>query len=146
MEEYKPHHPQLLVNGTNAPEIAGRNYDDQLKNDKVNFKGKITLLDFWYMNCLPCIKTIAMIEKLIPKYPMLQTIGVNTVDTTEAQIAKVGNFKKKNNMSYPIFLVNHAIIDSYKVEVWPSLYLIDGNGKIIYSQLGINDKSKPWKR
>jgi len=45
-------------------------------------------------------------------------------------------------MSYPIFLVNHAIIDSYKVEVWPSLYLIDGNGKIIYSQLGINDKSE----
>jgi len=138
---YQDNEPEILSIGSPAPGITGRNYDHQMKTEFVDFTNKFTLLDFWYTSCHPCIKTIPKIEKIRAKYPSLQVIGLNCFDTTEAKINKIAAFKKANNLSYPIFLVNNAVADEYKVYAWPTLYIIGPDGKVLYSQIGVDEKS-----
>ena len=84
--------------GMSAPTIIGNNYQNQMRADSINFRGKVTLLDFWYKSCYPCLKAIPALEKLRNKYDTgkLQIIGINHYDNTPAGIKSIPKFLEFN--------------------------------------------------
>jgi len=60
-----------------------------------NYRGKLTVLDFWASWCLPCAKSMPKMEELQKKYPDIKILGINLDDkATRARhfLKKIHNF------------------------------------------------------
>ncbi|RDC66024.1 thioredoxin-like domain-containing protein [Adhaeribacter pallidiroseus] len=141
----------MLTGRVNAPEIntkygwlntKGKSY---FIND---FKGKIVLLDFWTLGCINCQHIIPDLQRLEAEYPEeLVVIGVHS--------AKFDNEKMQHAIRKAIlkFGIKHPVVNDagfevwkhYAVNAWPTIVLIDPDGKVIGQRAGegIYDIVKP---
>ncbi|MBS1586917.1 MAG: TlpA family protein disulfide reductase [Bacteroidetes bacterium] len=135
-KEIKP-----LADGTKVPPITGKLYGN-MSDKSLNFEGKVTVLDFWYSTCGPCIKAIPEMEKLKEKYAGtdVRVYGINAFDADSASLKRMPKFLEHNPIDYPIILVDKSVPRSYQVEAWPTMYIIDKSGKVAYSTIGYSDK------
>ncbi len=97
-------------------------------------KGKVVLLDFWTYGCINCIHVIPDLKKLEHKYgDALAVIGVHSAKFE--QEGKTDNIRKlvlRYELEHPV--VNDKdfeIWNSYGVNAWPTLALVDPQGEII---------------
>lgn len=99
-----------------------------------DLKGKVVLLDFWTFCCINCMHIIPDLKKLEAKYPHeLVVVGVHS--------AKFDNEKDSNNIREAIlrYGIEHPVVNdanfkiwkAYTVNSWPTLVLIDPEGRII---------------
>jgi len=128
---------QLIPNHTVAPNFSLLN----LNGDTVTLeelKGKLVLIDFWYTSCYPCVKAMPYLEDLHQKYKNkgLVVLGINPVDTND-----LSEFLNFNGISYSMVLGNSNVVEAYSVSSYPSLYLIDKTGEIIFSEIGFDDNT-----
>lgn len=104
-----------------------------------DLRGKVVLLDFWTYCCINCIHTIPDLKKLEAKYANeLVVIGVHS--------AKFENEKEATNIREAIlrYEIEHPVANdkdflfwrSYGVQAWPTLVLIDPDGKLIGAASG----------
>jgi thiol-disulfide isomerase/thioredoxin len=101
-------------------------------------KGKLILLEFWIKNCGYCIEVVPKLNELWSKYERkdLQIFGINAYDSRE----RINSFCSKNNPNYKILYGGESTVAEYGVFGFPTIVLIDRNGKVIYS--GTFDKSR----
>ncbi len=104
-----------------------------------DFRGKIVLLDFWTFCCINCIHVIPDLKKLEAKYPNeLVVIGVHSAKfTNEKGTESIRQAILRYEIKHPV--VNDKdfeIWQSYDVHSWPTLVLINPNGRIIGVQSG----------
>ena len=126
-----------LSGKVNAPEFEGGrgwlNVERPLSLRK-DLKGKVVLVDFWTYCCINCLHILPDLKKLEQKYPEeLVVVGVHS--------AKFLNEKDSENIRAAIlrYEIEHPVINDadfqiwerYAANAWPSLYLIDPEGKIV---------------
>jgi peroxiredoxin len=123
----------MLEAGTLAPDFSLKNTKEQTVSLS-DYKGKLLLLDFWYAACKPCIKAAVGLENLHQKYAKrgLVVLGMNTMDNA----SKINRHNRKHNISYESLLCSRDTKAKYKIRSYPSFYLIDRNGKIVFSSSG----------
>ncbi len=63
----------------------------------------------------------------------LKVIGIDPYDKKEDDLA---TFLSKHGVTYPVLLEGKDAVKDYHVSVYPTMYLIDKNGKIIFTQVG----------
>jgi thiol-disulfide isomerase/thioredoxin len=95
-------------------------------------KGKVVLLDFWTLCCINCIHVMPDLAKLEAKYPdQLVVIGVHSPKfDSEKDTASIKKAVLRYELAHPV--VNDAdrkIWDAYGVNSWPTLVLIDPEGR-----------------
>ncbi len=98
---------------------------------------KITLLNFWNTACRPCIKELNIMEELYKKYKEkgFEIIAVNCDGPKTTN--RVRPFVKGKKWSFRVLLdKERKIARLYKVIAWPTSFLLDKDGNIIYSKLG----------
>lgn len=147
IEDYKepdPKEMEPIANGIEAPVFEGFNF--QL-NDSISLKdyrNKYVLVDFWYKDCYPCIKAIASLNKIRTKYSKndLAILGLNPYDNKEKDREKIKKFIEINEMNYPTIFVDNEVTKAYNVRAYPTFYIIDNNGEIVYSKIGHNEKNE----
>lgn len=129
---------RLLDSGTIAPALYGKIYAKDTFPDTVDLKGRITVLDYWYMSCHPCIKAIPVLDSIQQLYAAkgVQVIGLNAYDNDEEGRARLPKFLSFNPMHYDILLIDKDIVSNYRVRSWPTIYIIDREGKIIHHHVG----------
>ncbi|OJU76967.1 MAG: hypothetical protein BGO09_13325 [Bacteroidetes bacterium 47-18] len=141
-ETYKPLTEadyKLLDSGTVVPSISGKWYPDYQQESVLEPGGGITILDFWYTSCMPCIKAIPHLNKLQQKYGrQLRIVGVNPVENKEKDQSRISAFLQRTPMEYPI-LITDTIPQAYNVRGYPTLYIIDRDGKVAYAQMGTSE-------
>jgi len=133
--------------GITAPEIIpGGSWlnSDTLKIS--DLRGKIVLVDFWTYTCINCIRTFPYIQRWHETYKDkgLVIIGVHT---PEFEFEKSPENVKKAisdfGLTYPIVQDNdYQTWNAYTNRYWPAKYLIDKNGKIVYTHFGEGDYDK----
>ncbi len=123
----------MLKVGTQAPEFQLDNIDGNPVSLS-DLRGKIVLLDFWYIGCAPCVKAENDIDKLMLELKRQDVIliGINCINN-QAQLRK---HLKKNQRNSINLLGNKDLASKFKVRAYPSLYLLDRNGKIIFVSAG----------
>ncbi len=128
--------------GSSFPNFEGIEYKTDKKISFRNFKGEMVLLDFWYMDCFPCIKAIPHLNKLFNKYSGkgLRVLGVNPVNNNEKDLKRLPRFLEYNNIDYPIIFIKKEQTAELKVNAFPTLYLIDKKAKVLYSTVGFDEK------
>jgi peroxiredoxin len=135
LKDYVPYkRPELLPNDTLAPDWTIPSLTDEPISLK-NLKGQLVLVDFFYKGCYPCMLALPTLQALHEKYKDrgLRIIGIDPYDKKEHGIAA---FLAKRGVTYTVLLGGKEVAKDYHVSGYPTIYLIDRQGKIIYSQVG----------
>ncbi|HYP27659.1 MAG TPA: thioredoxin-like domain-containing protein [Blastocatellia bacterium] len=104
-----------------------------------DLRGKVVLLDFWTYCCINCIHVIPDLKKLEEKYAKeLVVIGVHS--------AKFPGERVTENIRQAIlrYEIEHPVLNDsgmevwqqYAVRAWPTLMLIDPDGKVLAQRSG----------
>jgi len=103
------------------------------------FRGKLVLLDFWTFCCINCMHILPDLKKLEDKYPEeLVVIGVHSAKfTNEKDSEAIRQAILRYEIRHPVVNDhNFEIWSQYGARAWPTLVLINPNGKIIGSHSG----------
>lgn len=147
IEDYKAPNPkemEPLAVGLKAPMFTGFSFQAKDSVNLDGFKNKYVLIDFWYKDCFPCIKAIASLNKIRAKYAQdkLAILGLNPFDAEEEKHEKLLEFMKTNKMSYPTIFVDANVTKDYNVRAYPTFYILDKNGNIVYSTVGHSEENE----
>jgi thiol-disulfide isomerase/thioredoxin len=141
LKNYKPQKRlELLPKDTIAPNWSLISLKDKTVNLS-DYKGEFVLIDFFYKSCYPCILVFPTLQKLHKKYNNkgLNIIGIDPYDTKEKD--DIDNFLAKHGVTYTILLGGEDVAKEYHVSGYPTIYLIDKEGKIIFTQVGYGENT-----
>ena len=124
----RQHAPDLSVT-----DIAGN------KISLSQYRGKVVLLDFWAVDCGGCVIEIPWYVQFDKKYrdEGLQLIGLDMYEEAPSYIKP---FMQKSQMNYPVAVGNDDIRKRFQAEELPKTILIDRQGRVALSHVGIVDR------
>ncbi len=102
--------------------------------NKKDFKGQITVVNFWATWCPPCVQEIPSLNRLKKKMAGVpfELISINYAEDKETIL----EFMEKVNVEFPVLLdQNGNFAKKWNVITYPSTFIIDPSGKIKY---GVN--------
>ena len=105
-----------------------------------DYKGRVVLLDFWATWCGGCKVEIPWYKEFQSKYKGsgLSVIGVSM---DEDGWKSVKPFLEKQPMNYSVVIGNPDLAKLYGVDAMPMTLLIDRDGKVAASHVGMVDKN-----
>jgi thiol-disulfide isomerase/thioredoxin len=105
-----------------------------------DLRGKVVLVDFWTYSCINCIRTLPYITSWNEKYrdKGLVIIGVHAPEFEfEKNADNVKKALEKYGIKYPVAQDNNlSTWQAFKNHYWPAHYLIDKEGKVVYTHFG----------
>jgi peroxiredoxin len=126
-----------LAVGTSAPAF---NLEPVLKSGTNHlslddFKGKVVLLEFWGKWCPKCVKKLPKVQQLFDNYhdKGLAVVGVHSLKESE----HLAEFVREHNITYPVAVSSEQMQDDYGIKGWPTYYIIDKEGKVVYAKAGM---------
>jgi len=124
-----------LAVGDMAPDWKAKDSNGNLISLK-DFRGKTVLLDFWALWCTPCKKSMPNIQKLYDKYKdsAFAVVGIHCFP--QPGIGKPMDYIKRMDYTYLQIPDGHEIAELYNVELLPTYFVIDPEGKIQIIQKG----------
>lgn len=99
-----------------------------------DFKGRLVLLDFWTYGCINCMQVIPDLEVLEEKFgENLLIIGVHSAKFSGEQASeRILAAAQRFGLKHPVANdADYAIWKAYGVRAWPTLVLLDEDGKEI---------------
>jgi thiol-disulfide isomerase/thioredoxin len=98
-----------------------------------DYRGKVVLINFWFINCPPCRMEMPDLNALKKDY-----IGkdVEFIAITFDQRNDINEFLTKIPFDYRIFPNAQQAIQDYGIMGFPTSVVIDKNGKIVDSKMG----------
>jgi thiol-disulfide isomerase/thioredoxin len=123
-----------LVKGAQAPAWSLIDADGKQVNLK-DFAGKVVVMDFWGSWCPPCRAAMPSIQRIHEKFKDqdVVVIGLNWERDAKADPKK---FMADNGYTYKLVLGADQIASEYRVRGWPTFYIIDRAGDIVWSGVG----------
>jgi peroxiredoxin len=129
----------LFKKGTSAPAFSLENEQGE-KISLANFKGKVVYMDFWFGGCAPCHSLFTEL-KPVKEYFKDSDVVFLTISVDDRNVWKDA-LKKFNIPAYHAYTEDkeraHAIIKDYKVQEYPTTFLIDKNGNIFLAKPSTN--------
>ncbi|RLD68572.1 MAG: hypothetical protein DRI95_02620 [Bacteroidetes bacterium] len=134
---------RMLLLGDVAPLFEGEYYSTREEFKLDDYIGKnIIVVDFWYTHCPPCVKAIPALSELYTKYKDqgLKVFGLNSVDNQPHSLDNLNKFLKKRQTSYDIIMIEPRVDMMYKVNGYPTMYVIDKEGRIAFAEIGFDEE------
>lgn len=113
--------------GSTAPEFTLTSLQGQkVSLDKLS--GKVVVLNFWAINCAPCIQEIPLLQEISDREKdNLVVLAINMGDPQKS----VESFVKSNKITYTVLLdTDGRVSDLYHVAAFPVTYFLDRDGII----------------
>ncbi|BEP52506.1 thioredoxin family protein [Variovorax paradoxus] len=124
-----------------APEF--QNIDQWLNSPPLklqDLRGKVVLVDFWTYTCINCLNHLPYVQAWNEKYKDkgLVVVGVHTPEFAyEKSTRNVQDAISRLQIKHAVAQDNHyATWKAFNNQYWPAVYLIDKQGKIVYSHFG----------
>ena len=134
----EPGTPTFLEAGRKAPEWIL----EDINGNKVksSYEDKYTFIECWKSDCEPCINSVKGLDELIEKYgTVVNFISIN-FDRENTQTKHAIDIYK---IKYPVLRSNEKFAEDYKIQALPTRFLIDKEGKVLYSTFStINNRKK----
>ena len=131
----------MLTGRVNAPELVSK--FGWLNAEKAyslkDFRGKFVLLDFWTYGCINCQHILPDLERLEAEYPEnLVVIGVHSAKfDAEKSDEAIRKAIQKFGIKHPVINdADFSLWRQYAINAWPTIVLIDPDGKVIGQRAG----------
>jgi thiol-disulfide isomerase/thioredoxin len=123
-----------------APELASGEWINSEPLKLKDLRGRVVLIEFWTFGCINCRNSLPFVESWHDRYREkgLSVIGVHSpefdeeknVESLRGQVASLG-------IRYPVVTDNeYQTWNTYKVEAWPTIFLLDKQGRIRWMRVG----------
>ncbi|QTD38941.1 TlpA family protein disulfide reductase [Polaribacter batillariae] len=99
-----------------------------------SLKGKIVVLNFWFVECKPCIEEMPELNRIVKKYKNKDIVFLAFATNEKTKIDK---FLKRRDFLYNIIPDSEKIADKYNVSNYPTHIVLDTNSKIAYLTSGL---------
>jgi thiol-disulfide isomerase/thioredoxin len=123
-----------------APEVTAGRWLNSAPLSIKELRGKVVLVEFWTFACWNCRNVEPAMKRWHAQYKDrgLVVIGVHTPELDEERDPKnVETYVREHGIDYPVAIDNDfATWRRYRNEYWPALYLVDRDGRIVYSHIG----------
>jgi len=124
---------------TKFPNFTGKDLDgNDVSSDELFSKNKVTVMNFWFTTCKPCVGELGDLEKLNQELAEKggQVVGVNsfTLDGNKGEIADAKDVLSKKGVTYKnIWFKSDGEAGKFTSNLFsfPTTYVIDQNGNIV---------------
>ena len=103
-------------------------------------KKAVVLTDFWEYTCVNCIRTLPYVKEWAARYKSsgLVVVGVHTPEFAFAHDeANVAAATRRFGITYPVLVDSgYENWNAFNNDSWPMKYVIDPDGKIVYTHAG----------
>ena len=123
-----------------APDLAAGDWINSEPLKLEDLRGRVVLIDFWTFGCYNCRNTLPFIKGWHDRYrdQGLTVVGVHSPEFDYEK--KVENLRREVNsleIRYPVVSDNdYKTWDAYNVGAWPTLFLLDKQGRIRWMHVG----------
>lgn len=99
---------------------------------------KLVVLNFWFADCIWCIREFPVMEASYQQYRQdVEILALNPYDAPE----KIVEFQKDHSLSFPMASCSHDLAMAFGVTGYPTSVVIDRNGTVCMIHPGaITDK------
>ncbi|TDQ08454.1 TlpA family protein disulfide reductase [Pedobacter metabolipauper] len=124
-----------LETGTMAPSFSATDVRNGKPVSQKEYKGKVVLLDFWYISCMPCRILIPKIQRLQEKFKNedVAIIGINVSDSSSTEIMK---FLKERKILFSQYYKTGSLAKDYKLYAFPTTMIIGRDGRVKLVEVG----------
>lgn len=123
---------QSLDEGNKSPAFSVRSIHNQLINSD-SLLGKNVLLIFWATWCEPCIKELPYLKQINEEYKGDNLVMVSV--SLDIDSIKMANMIREKKLNWLNIFNNKHIIESFRVNPIPAMFLIDERGVILYNTI-----------
>jgi thiol-disulfide isomerase/thioredoxin len=132
--------PAVLAVNEKAPDFDFESLmDSEILNHKLSqYQGKVIYMDFWASWCLPCLKSMPLINKMRSELDQsdFEVIAVNL----DLDPEKGREFILKYPVDYPVVrAVSENMFGLYQLNGLPTAFLIDKRGIIRFTYQGFKE-------
>ena len=121
------------------PSFQGKDLDgNEVTSDKLFSSNKVTVVNFWFTTCKPCVGELGDLEALSKELAGKggQVVGVNsfTLDGDATAISEAKDILSKKNITYKnIWFASSSEAGKFTSELfsYPTTYVVDKNGNIV---------------
>lgn len=117
-----------------APDFSLGTLDGRDRVSLESLKGKPTVLVLWAPWCGVCGAESSTISAL--RESVGDDANVISIALEYEQVSEVQGFVDKHEVDYPVLLGNKALTDAFKVSAFPTVYILDEEGKVSSSLVG----------
>ena len=134
-----------VFKGFKGKDLNGNDVDDSLFA-----KNKVTVVNFWFSGCKPCVGELSKLNELNEKLKEMggEVVGINTdtLDNNEAGIKEAKEILKAQGASYKnLTFDSDSTVGKYagNIMAFPTTVLVDKDGNIVGEPFmgGIDDQS-----
>ena len=134
-----------VFKGFKGKDLNGNDVDDSLFA-----KNKVTVVNFWFSGCKPCVGELSKLNELNEKLKEMggEVVGINTdtLDNNEAGIKEAKEILKAQGASYKnLTFDSNSTVGKYagNIMAFPTTVLVDKDGNIVGEPFmgGIDDQS-----
>ena len=130
--------------------FKGKDLDGNDVDDSLFAKNKVTVVNFWFRGCKPCVGELSKLNELNEKLKEMggEVVGINTdtLDNNEAGIKEAKEILKAQGASYKnLTFDSNSTVGKYagNIMAFPTTVLVDKDGNIVGEPFmgGIDDQS-----
>lgn len=132
-----------LISETKSPTAPDLAPGEWINSEPVRLKslrGRVVLIDFWTFGCYNCRNALPSLKSWDTRYREkgLTIIGVHSPEfEREKKIENVRRQVAELGIRYPVVTDNeYASWNTYGVEAWPTIFLLDKNGSVRWKHVG----------
>ena len=107
-------------------------------------KGKIIVMNFWFINCPPCKREIPDLNELVAEFGSDSNIIFVAVALDDK--AALQQFVKTSPFRYQIVDNGRFFAQDYGVKYYPTHAIFDGEGKVYFHTSGLAHNTIYWIR
>jgi thiol-disulfide isomerase/thioredoxin len=125
----KPEETSYFKTGKQFPFFKGMDMNEKPIDTK-QLAGKVLVINFWFINCLPCRKEMPALNKLVSKYA--KDSSIIFIAIARDKKPEIETFLKTTSLDYRIICDGENLVQKYGIEHFPTNLVINREGKIIY--------------
>lgn len=111
-------------------------FTDMLDNkiDLLSLRGKVIVMNFWFINCKPCLLEIPDLNRLVETFKGKEVVFLGIALDSRKELV---TFLSQQEFHYTIIPEGEEVVRSYGISSYPTHIVIDQQGKIIHHSTGL---------
>ena len=131
-------------------DFSGQDYDGNTVDESLFSKNAVTVVNFWFTGCKPCVAELSKLNELNDKIKKMggEVVGINTdtLDDNQDGIKEAKDILKSQGASYKnLTFASDSTVGKYagNIIAFPTTVLVDKGGNIISEPFmgGIDDQA-----